>query len=490
MKKNQSSLIVNYIYNVVYQILNILVPLITVPYASRVLGAEKLGIYSYTYAVASYFAIAAYLGFENYGNRMIARDRDNRELLNRSFSGAFYFQLVAGISACGAYLIYLLFFCRVNKMVAAVQLLYIGSQAININWFYFGLEQFRKTVFRSILVRILSVVAILFLVKKPSDIIIYTMICAGSALFGSVFLWLNLGKYVKFVKVSIQEILIHARRCLVLFFPVLVINIYRSMDKIMLGQMTDMREVAIYSNADKIVELPYGVIAALGVVMLPRMTNFVASGQQNRSKRYIEKSMQFMMMLSCGMAFGMIATGRYFAPLFFGGEFWFCGELIMIIAPMVIIRACANVVRTQYLLPNGRDRDYIVSLLGGVVINLVVNWNLIPRWGSAGAAIGTLLAESFVAIYQLMVCRKEIPVIRYTLQNWFFVVAGAVMGVSIYMMGQNRKVTVILLTVQICAGIFIYGGLSMGYLLMHGKKRKHSDESGKKSYRFNCTGNH
>ena len=431
MKKNQSSLIVNYIYNVVYQILNILVPLITVPYASRVLGAEKLGIYSYTYAVASYFAIAAYLGFENYGNRMIARDRDNRELLNRSFSGAFYFQLVAGISACGAYLIYLLFFCRVNKMVAAVQLLYIGSQAININWFYFGLEQFRKTVFRSILVRILSVVAILFLVKKPSDIIIYTMICAGSALFGSVFLWLNLGKYVKFVKVSIQEILIHARRCLVLFFPVLVINIYRSMDKIMLGQMTDMREVAIYSNADKIVELPYGVIAALGVVMLPRMTNFVASGQQNRSKRYIEKSMQFMMMLSCGMAFGMIATGRYFAPLFFGGEFWFCG-----------------------------------------------------------AAIGTLLAESFVAIYQLMVCRKEIPVIRYTLQNWFFVVAGAVMGVSIYMMGQNRKVTVILLTVQICAGIFIYGGLSMGYLLMHGKKRKHSDESGKKSYRFNCTGNH
>ena len=145
MKKEQISLIRNYIYNVTYQILNILIPLITVPYASRVLGAEKLGIYSYTYAVASYFAIAAYLGFENYGNRMIARCREDRELLNRSFSGAFYFQIVSGICACSAYLIYLLFLCGGNKVVAAIQFLYIGSQLINISWFYFGLEECKKT---------------------------------------------------------------------------------------------------------------------------------------------------------------------------------------------------------------------------------------------------------------------------------------------------------------------------------------------------------
>lgn len=479
MKKEQTLLIRNYIYNVAYQILSILIPLITVPYASRVLGAEKLGIYSYTYAVASYFAIAAYLGFENYGNRMIARCREDRELLNRSFSGAFYFQIVSGICACSAYLIYLLFLCGGNKVVAAIQFLYIGSQMINISWFYFGLEEFKKTAFRSMLVRIVSVVAILLFVKNPSDIVIYTIICAGSTMLGSAFLWINIGRYVRFVKVSVQEILVHARSCLVLFFPVLVINIYRSMDKIMLGQMADMREVAVYSNADKIVELPYGVIAALGVVMLPRMTNLIASGQEGRSRKYIEKSMQFMMMMSCGMAFGMIATGRYFAPLFFGGEFWFCGELIMIIAPMVIIRACANVVRTQYLLPNGRDRDYIVSLLVGVVINLAVNWSLIPKFQSVGAAVGTLLAESFVAVYQLAVCRKDIPVVRYTLQNWFFVVAGAIMGVIVYRMGQNRKLSVGLLVIQIGSGVLIYGGLSLIYLRSKGKRRKRRNESGK-----------
>ena len=100
-----------------------------------------------------------------------------------------------------------------------------------------------------------------------------------------------------------------------------------------------------------------------------------------------------MMFLACGMAFGMMATGEVFAPVFFGQEFMSCGRLIMIIAPMVIVRACANVVRTQYLLPNKRDKDYIISLLIGVLINLVVNALLIPAWRSKGAAVGTLLAE-------------------------------------------------------------------------------------------------
>lgn len=473
MKKNHPpSLVMNFIYNAAYQIMNIFLPLVTVPYVSRVLGAEKLGVYSYTYAVASYFAIAAYLGFENYGNRMVARNRDNKEVLDRTFSGAYYFQLVSGLCACGAYVVYLIFFCRQNRETARLQILYIASQAVNISWFYFGLEQFKKTAFRSMAVRLISTAAIFVFVKGPGNIAEYTLICAGSALLGSVCLWLNLHKYVSFVKVPVREILIHARGCLILFFPVLIINVYRSMDKIMLGQLADMKEVAIYSNADKIVELPYGVIAALGVVMLPRMTSFVASGEVEKSRRYIEESMRCMMFMACGMAFGMMAVGQVFAPVFFGREFISCGYLIMTIAPMVIVRACANVVRTQYLLPNNRDRDYMISLLVGVVINLVVNWTLIPVLKSQGAAIGTLLAESFVAVYQIAVCRKEIPVIRYTLQNWFFLVAGAFMFLTVFLLGKDREPSVPLLVIQICLGCVIYILIAGGYLLKNRKLRK------------------
>ena len=460
----QTSLAANFVYNTIYQILNIILPLVTVPYVSRTLGTESLGRYSYTFTVASYFGIFAYLGFENYGNRLIAQNRNDQRRLDRMFSGAFYFQMIAGFLAAGCYVIYLIFFCREDRFVAMIQIVYIVGQVCNISWFYFGLEKFRKTAVYSMFIRLLSFIAILIYVKNSTDLAVYTFICAISTLCTSLIMWPELYKYVNFVKVPFRDILYHARGCLLLFFPVLVISIYRSMDKLMLGKISTMTEVALYTNADKIVEIPYGIITALGVVMLPRMTNLVASGKEKMSRKYIEKSMRFMMFLACGMAFGMMGVGKTFAPIFFGNEFASCGKLIMIIAPMVIIRACANVVRTQYLLPNRRDIDYIVSLLIGVVINLAVNAALIPVWQAEGAAVGTLLAESFVAFYQIFICRKEIPVARYTFRNWFFVLTGFVMFMEVYTIGEICLTSLITLMIQIITGGFFYLAMAGGYL--------------------------
>ena len=200
------------------------------------------------------------------------------------------------------------------------------------------------------------------------------------------------------------------------------------------------------------------------------MTTLVVEGKKEKSRKYIEKSMRFMMFLACGMAFGMMATGEVFAPVFFGQEFMSCGRLIMIIAPMVIVRACANVVRTQYLLPNKRDKDYIISLLIGVLINLVVNALLIPAWRSKGAAVGTLLAESFVALYQIFACRKEIPVGIYILKNLYFIMAGLAMFLIVYGIGIFCEHSVTVLLIQILAGVFVYFLLAGLYLWNEEKK--------------------
>lgn len=460
----------NFIYNLLFQVVRMILPLITIPYVSRVLGAEKLGIYNYTYTVAVYFAMIGYLGFENYGNRLIAQNRDNQERLNKAFSGAYTFQIISGLSAIVLYTIYVFFFCQKNQFVAWIQVLYVSSELFNISWFYFGLEKFKKTTFVNIFVRLLSFISILTFVKREEDLPIYTFICAITFLLSSILLWPGTRKYVKYVKVSISEVLYHAKGILILFFPVLVISVYRSMDKIMLGNMSSMVEVALYSNADKIVEVPYGVITALGVVMIPRMTNLISSGQKERTYKYIEISMRFMLFLACGMCFGMIGVGKVFAPVFFGNQFIKSGTLIMIIAPMVIVRACANVVRTQYLLPNKRDKDYIISILVGVVINLVFNSLLIPHFTSAGAAIATLMAESFVAGYQIFACRKEIPVGKYTFRNWFFIVAGIIMVIPVYLMGQILPTSVITLIEQIVVGVIIYVIVGGGYLYWNEKE--------------------
>lgn len=467
---NKPSILSNFTYNLIYQIVRMILPLVTMPYVNRVLGAENLGIFNYTNSVAIYFAMAAYLGFENYGNRLIAQNKHDPEKLNRCFSGAYTFQLISSLLSIAAYAVYIIFFCRENQTVAWAQMLYVSSEIINISWLYFGLEKFKKTTLINIVVRVTAFISILIFVRKKSDLVIYTIICSLTIFVSALLLWVGVGKYVKFTRVTLKEVWEYGKGSLVLFFPVLVVNVYRTMDKIMLGNSASMTEVALYSNADKIVEVPYGVITALGVVMIPRMTSMVATGQKEKSMKYIELSMRLMMFLACAMCFGMMGIGKVFAPVFFGEEFTASGVLIMVIAPMVIVRACANVVRTQYLLPNNRDKDYIISIVGGVIVNLLLNSLLIPVWRSTGAAIATLCAESFVALYQIVVSRRDIPVARYTFRNWFFLFAGGIMFVPVYLIGEWFETGVSTLIIQIACGAVVYMVIGGGYMYMKEKE--------------------
>lgn len=464
--KKTTGVITNFFYSSGYQILKIILPLITIPYVTRVLGAENLGVYNYTYSCAVYFAMFAHLGFENYGNRLIAQKRDNTDDLNHAFSSLYIFQILSSVVAILAYIVFMVLFCKDNRLVAWIQLLYVGSELFNVSWLYFGLEKFKANVLIHLLVKLASFACIFIFVKDINDLPVYTLICTASILASFFLLWIRMGKYARFIKVSAQEIFSHAKGSFILFFPVLVISVYRTMDKIMLGNMSLMSEVAIYSYADRIVELPYGIIAALGTVMLPRMSNYYSKGEKGIAEKYIVVSMRFMLFMACAMAFGMMGIGKTFAPLYFGPAFTKCGTLIMVIAPMVIIRACANVVRTQYLLPNKRDKDYIISILIGVVINFVFNSLMIPKWQSTGAAIATLFAESFVALYQIVACRKDLPIARYTFRNWFFLIAGFIMFVAVYIIGKAVGTSILTLCLQLFTGALIYMFLAGGYLFL------------------------
>lgn len=450
----------NFIYITFYKVMRMILPLITIPYVTRVLGAEKLGIYDYTYSVVTYFQMFAFLGFENYGSRLIAEHRKDKIEMSKVFSAAYYFQVFFSILALSAYVVYLNFFCKENKDIAWIQSLYIISELFNISWLYFGLEKFKVTSLVNIIARLVSFVGIFVFVKNREDLLLYSIFCAGTLLFSSLVLWAGAFKYIKFKSIVLKEIWKYGKGSLLLFFPVLVINIYRTMDKIMLGNIVGMSEVAIYSNADKIVEVPYMILASLGVVTLPKMTNFALDGKIEKTKYYIEKSMRIIMFMACGMAFGLMGIGKVFAPVFFGKEFIKSGILIMVIAPHVIFRGNANVVRNQYLLPQKRDKDYIVSIVMGAIINFAFNSIFIPLWGAVGAACATLLVESFVALYQIFICRKEIPVVRYTTSNLFFIVAGAIMFVPVYIYGNNHDASILTLVIQVFMGILIYLGIA------------------------------
>lgn len=454
----------NFIYNFIYQILILILPLITMPYVSRVLGAEGIGTYSYTYSIAYYFMIIAMLGLNNYGNRKIAKVRDDKKKLSKEFCSIYSFQLVTSIIMVICYYMCIVLFENQYKEIAFIQIIYVISSVFDINWFFFGVEKFKLTITRNIVIRLLSLVLIFIFVKETSDLWKYTIILAGSTLLSNIILLPFLKKYIFFTKITRLEVLKHLKPCLIMFLPVIAVSIYNIMDKIMLGIMSSVEEVGYYENSLKIIAVPIAIITALGTVMLPRTSNMISNNQEAEVKELIKKTMPFIMFLALPMFFGLIAVGKEFSIMFFGNEFAKSGVLMQLLSINIIFLSWGNVIRTQYLIPKERDKEYVISAFLGAIVNFILNIILIPKYAAVGACIGTIFAELSVVLYQTWVIRKELPVKLYMGSSIKFIIKSLIMFVIITFVGTQIENSLIRIITQVMLGAFIYLSLNFRYI--------------------------
>ena len=455
----------NFIYNIIYQFLILILPLVTVPYVSRVLGAEKIGIYSYTYSIAYYFMILAMLGLNNYGNRTIAKARNDKNKLSKQFCSIYAFQLITSITMIIMYFLYIVIFDNKYRMIAFIQAMYVVSSVFDINWFFFGIEKFKLTITRNTLIKFLSLILIILFVKTQNDIWKYTAILSGSTLVSNIVLFSFLRKYIKICKVSKEDVLKHLKPNLVLFLPVIAVSIYKIMDKIMLGVLSTVVEVGYYENAEKIIQVPLTIITALGTVMLPRVSNMLSNNKEEEVKKMIAKTMPFIMFLAFPMTLGIIGVSKDFSIVFFGSEFEKSGYLIQLLSITLIFLSWGNVIRTQYLIPKEKDKEYVISAFIGAIINFVCNCFFIPKYASIGACIGTIAAEFFVMLFQSIVVRKELNFKEYITGSIGFLIKAVVMFIVIAFLGKvltdDAYVKII---IQIMGGIGIYTLLNIKYI--------------------------
>jgi O-antigen/teichoic acid export membrane protein len=237
------------------------------------------------------------------------------------------------------------------------------------------------------------------------------------------------------------------------------------MDKIMLGILANISEVGYYENAEKIVQVPLAVITALGTVLLPRASNMISNNKEKELKELIEKTMPFVIFLAMPMTLGIIAISKNFSILFFGQEFEKSGIIMQLLAITIIFLSWGNVIRTQYLIPKERDKEYIISAFLGAIINFIINYLLIPKYASIGACIGTIIAEFTVMLYQSIVVSRELPLKKYIRKSIKFVYKSAIMFFVILIIGkyiENDKVKILL---QVTGGIIIYLLLNKKYIL-------------------------
>ncbi|WP_391207679.1 flippase [Psychrobacillus sp. L4] len=453
----------NFLYNLSYQGLLIVFPFVTVPYISRILGPEGIGIYSYTLSIASYFVLLAMLGVKIYGNRSIARVKDDKLKLSKTFWEIYTFQLLTSSLMIVIYILYAILVIENHFLISFIQLIYVLSAAIDISWFYFGVEKFKITVLRGMVIKILGVIAVFIFVKNPHDLWIYVLIMSLTTVLNQLALWPFLLRYVNFIKPTLRDIKAHIKPNIILFIPVIAISLYTIMDKVMVGSLSTMTELGYYENTIKIIAVPFGVITALGTVMIPRMSNLIVNGKFTQSEKYINISMKFVLFISSAMAFGIAGIAPIFAPIFFGEGFMPVGNLMALISPIIIFKAWANVIRTQYLIPTLKDKEYISSVILGAFVNLILNLMLIKPFGALGAVVGTIIAEFTVSLHQTISVRKELDILSYLKSGIFFIINGLIMFVIIRLIGFSMGTSILTLIIEICSGALIYLLLCLVY---------------------------
>lgn len=457
-------LLKNFSYNVAYQILAIIFPLFTTPYISRVIGAEGIGIYSYTNAIAYNFILFAMLGMSNLGNRSIASVNNNKDRRSTVFWNLYTVQAIAFIITVIIYIYYVNVINQSYQLYLNIQLIYLISGLLDISWLYFGMEEFKVTVLRNLLIKLISIICIFIFVRNKTDLSIYCLIMSLSYLLSQIYLWLPLKNHVNIKKPSIKIIQPYLKPLIILFIPVIAYSIYKVMDKIMLGMFSTMSQVGYYENSLKIINIPMGIITALGTVMLPRMTSIFADNENNKALIYIKTSMHLVSIISSAICFGIIAISDHLSIIYFGKDYAACGNLMKILALTCFFVGWANVGRTQYLIPKKLDSIYLISTIGGALINLSINLMLIPLLAAAGAAIGTVFAELSVMVIQFFLLRKYINLFKYLKQTAPYIIIGLFMCLVVSMFEQLLKYGWISLFIEVLIGFIIYSGLLFLYM--------------------------
>lgn len=443
----------NYMYETFYQILSLIVPFLVSPYISRILKADGVGVYSYTNAIVTYFTMLATLGIRNYGSRMIARCADKKER-SRIFWSIQTTHLILSAAAVIFYSVYVVWFAE-YKLVAWVQGLNVIAAVLDISWFFAGMENFKILTIRNGLIKAGTCIAIFLFVKDAEDVVVYVAILSAGTLCSTLYLVPCARKYICWHKPEREEIKSHFKPMFVLAIPTFLTTVYTTMDKILLGILANEREVAFYENSEKMV-IVRNFIYSVGTVLLPRISALYAQNKHEKIKEYIKQSTELELIMCYAFSFGLIACANEFAPWFWGEEFAACGHLICYVAVMIMFNTIANTIRSCYLIPMNRDKEYVIACAIGAASNVLLDFCLIPSLQARGAWIATLISSIMVCVYQMWIVRRELPMLQYLIQTKYYFILGTIMLMTCKMVGGLFQVRFMSLLSEIFVGMTIY----------------------------------
>lgn len=460
----------NFIMNAILTISSFIFPLITFPYISRTLLVEGSGKVNFATSVITYFAMFASLGIPTYGIRACARVREDREKLTRTTQELLIINLATSAVIYAVFFVSLFF---VERFRQDATLLLISSLSIILNtlgvtWLYSALEQYSYITIRNIICKLLSIVLMFIFVHNPSDYIVYGAIAVVAAGGSNLWNFINLRKYISLRPVGHYNFKKHLQPIFVFFATSVAVSIYTNLDTVMLGFMTDDTQVGLYSASVKVKTLLLAVVSSLGNVLLPRLSLYVRNQDFQKFTQTLSRVLNFLLLVTLPLTLFFTLFARD-SIVFITGEAFVGATLSMqLLMPTVFFNALNGMTGNQMLVPLGREKAVMLSVICGAVLDFVLNLLVIPRMGAAGAALSTLLAEFTVLVVQLFFLKDYLgKVIRGVKMLPIFLSAAVATGAEVLIL---HYLTVSSVFLRLVIGAVSFFGIYFILLLLQKEK--------------------
>jgi O-antigen/teichoic acid export membrane protein len=421
----KKSLKLNFIMNAILTMSSFLFPLISFPYVSRILGPEGTGRVDFATSLIAYFLMFAQLGIPTYGVRACAKVRDDKHLLTKTAQELLIINLVMSVLAYAVLALGLIFVPRLrqDRLLYILVSLTIIFNTIGMEWLYKALEQYTYITVRSIAFKLVSLGAMFALIRSKDDYVIYGGITILASSASYLMNFFHARKYISLRPVGGYEFKPHLKAVMVFFAMACATTVYTNMDKVMLGIMAENElqanvNVGYYGAASRIKSILVSIVTSLGTVLLPRASYYVQQGKMEEFRKISRKALNFVVVAATPLTLYFVFFARQGILLLSGQEYLGAVVPMQFIMPTLLFIGLTNILGIQILVPTGREKVVLYSVIVGAVTDVVCNLLLIPRYLAVGAALSNMIAEAAVLVFQTVALRREVGSAFRSISYW------------------------------------------------------------------------
>ncbi len=396
----------NFSYTLIYQILALILPIVTVPYITRILNQELIGLNSVVQANCSYFELIGMLGITLLGPREIAKCLGDKDKLSNTFFSIYKIQFISHAFVIILYVLYVLIFFKYK--LALFYIIYLLAYMFDISWLFIGLEDFKSVTIRNVFIRIVGFILLITCVKRDNDIYVYVLTLYIPQIIMNVYMWyFALKKCVNFKIIKTIDKL-YITEAISLLLPQIASSIYTLLDKTVLGIFSTYTQTAIYTQGQVLLQLFYAIVPSFCKVMSPRISNCIKRNSQEEVYRYMKMSCHVICFISFLFFWGLLACAKLFVTWYLPENYIQVTDVLMLCSPIILMVSGANLISIEFLIPLGQQRKYTNSIVIAAGLNLMLNLTLTPMFGLYGVCIASVMAESVGFGIQLLYARHYI----------------------------------------------------------------------------------